>query len=204
MKPVLIRIMSYLGGLLILSFGITLTILAGLGTGAWDALNVGLANMTVYSVGNWVIFIGILLILINALLSKSKPELLALVTVIIMGYFIDFWLLVVFDNSLFSGLGLQIVVLFIGAVMIAFGITVYLQAEFAVIPIDRFMFVLKDLLGVNVMLAKTIAEVIALLAAFLVGGPIGIGTIVVTFLIGPLIQLFYPHVKKRVNWKKAQ
>ncbi|TWI54437.1 YczE/YyaS/YitT family protein [Halalkalibacter nanhaiisediminis] len=204
MKPVLIRIMSYLGGLLILSFGITLTILAGLGTGAWDALNVGLASMTVYSVGNWVIFIGILLILINALLSKSKPELLALVTVIILGYFIDFWLLVVFDNSLFSGLGLQIVVLLIGAVIIAFGIAVYLQAEFAVIPIDRFMFVLKDLLGVNVMLAKTVAEVIALLAAFLVGGPIGIGTVVVTFLIGPLIQLFYPHVKKRVNWRTAQ
>ncbi len=172
--------------------------------GAWDALNVGLANQTVYSVGNWVIFIGILLILLNALLSKSKPELLALVTVIMMGYFIDFWLLFVFENNMFSGLALQIIVLIVGATIIAFGISIYLQAEFAVIPIDRFMFLLKDLLGVNVMVAKTIAELLALFAAFLAGGPIGLGTIIVTFIIGPMIQWFYPRVKKRVNWKAAQ
>lgn len=204
MKPVLIRIMSYLGGLLILSFGITLTILAGLGTGAWDALNVGLANRTVFSVGNWVIFIGVLLIILNALLSRSKPEVLSLVTVILMGYFIDFWLLIVFENSMFSGLALQIIVLLVGAAILAFGISIYLQAEFAVIPIDRFMFVLRDLLGVRVMVAKTIAELIALFAAFLAGGPIGLGTILVTFLIGPMIQWFYPRVEKRINWKAAQ
>lgn len=203
MKPIIIRLISYLGGLLILSFGITLTILSGLGVGAWDALNVGLANRTNFSVGNWVIFVGIALILLNALLGKRKPELLALVTVIAIGYFIDFWLIVVFEYHLFSGFLLQLTVLLLGAVIIAFGISVYLQAEFAVIPIDRFMFVIKDLLGVRLMVAKTISELIALTAAFIAGGPIGLGTVLVTFLIGPMIQWFYPRVEKRINWRDS-
>ncbi|ARK28993.1 YczE/YyaS/YitT family protein [Halalkalibacter krulwichiae] len=204
MKSVLIRALSYTGGLLIVSFGVTLTILAGLGAGAWDALNVGLANSTRFSVGNWVIFVGMILIIINALLTKSKPVIHSLITILILGYFIDFWLIFVFNDSLFSGMGLQVVILLIGIVVLAFGASIYMQAEFALIPIDAFMFAIRHVLGVNLMIAKTIGELVALIAAFIVGGPIGIGTVFVTFLIGPLIQFFFPRVGKRLDWKAAQ
>ncbi|MEC2072384.1 YczE/YyaS/YitT family protein [Alkalihalophilus marmarensis] len=192
------RGLFYLVGLLILSFGITMTILAGLGAGAWDALNVGLSLMTPFTVGNWVIFIGIILIILNALLSKSKPEVLSLITIVVLGFFIDFWLLIVFPNMFITEVILQYIVLFVGIVMMALGIATYLQAKFAVIPIDRFMFVLQDLFKVKLMVAKTIGEVTALIAAFFAGGPIGVGTILVTFLIGPMIQFFFPKLEKMV------
>ncbi|WP_227937998.1 YczE/YyaS/YitT family protein [Alkalihalobacillus deserti] len=201
MRSVIIRALSYTGGLLIVSFGVTLTILAGLGAGAWDALNVGLAIQTRFSVGNWVIFVGIILIGLNALLTRTKPVVHSLLTIFILGYFIDFWLIIVFNDTLFSGFMLQMIILLLGIVLIAFGASIYMQAEFALIPIDAFMFVLRDVLGVNLMVAKTIAELTALVAAFFVGGPIGIGTILVTFLIGPLIQFFFPRIEKRINWK---
>ncbi|ERN51225.1 membrane protein [Alkalihalophilus marmarensis] len=192
------RGLFYLVGLLILSFGITMTILAGLGAGAWDALNVGLSLMTPFTVGNWVIFVGIILIILNALLSKSKPEVLSLITIVVLGFFIDFWLLIVFPNMFITEVILQYIVLFVGIVMMALGIATYLQAKFAVIPIDRFMFVLQDLFKVKLMVAKTIGEVTALIAAFFAGGPIGVGTILVTFLIGPMIQYFFPKLEKMV------
>ncbi|MFC0471183.1 YitT family protein [Halalkalibacter kiskunsagensis] len=203
MKAKLIRALSYGGGLLIVSFGITMTILADLGTGAWDALNVGLAMKTPFTVGNWVIFIGIILIIVNALITRSRPIVLSLLTIVLLGYFIDFWLIVVFQHTLFSGLLLQLMILLLGIVILAFGASIYLQAEFALLPIDGFMFAIRDLLGVKIMIAKTIAELIALIVAFLFGGPIGVGTILVTFLLGPLIQWFFPRVGKKLNWKTA-
>jgi uncharacterized protein len=197
------RGLFYLVGLLILSFGITMTILAGLGAGAWDALNVGLSLMTPFTVGNWVILVGIFLIILNAILSKRKPEILSLITIVILGFFIDFWLLFIFPNVFITGVVLQYLVLTIGIVMMALGIATYLQAKFAVIPIDRFMFVLQDLFGVRLMVAKTIGEVSALIAAFAAGGPIGVGTILVTFLIGPLIQFFFPKLERMVYGTKG-
>ena len=201
MKSVMIRALSYIGGLLIVSFGVTLTILAGLGAGAWDALNVGLANQTRFSVGNWVIFVGIILIGVNALLTRTRPVIHSLLTIFILGYFIDFWLIIVFNDTFFSGFLLQLIILLLGIVVLAFGASIYMQAEFALIPIDGLMFAIRDVLGVKLMGAKTIAELIALIAAFIAGGPIGIGTILVTFLIGPLIQYFFPRIEKRINWK---
>jgi len=74
-RIMLIRTLCYLGGLFILSFGVTMTILAGIGAGPWDALNVGLAMVTPFSVGNWVIFIGMLLIILNGLpKTRSSPN----------------------------------------------------------------------------------------------------------------------------------
>jgi uncharacterized membrane protein YczE len=178
-----------------------MTILAGLGTGAWDALNVGLAMKTPFTVGNWVIFIGIILIFLNALLTRSRPVVSSLLTIFVLGYFIDFWLIIVFQHTLFSGFLLQFMILLLGIVILAFGVSIYLQAEFALLPIDGFMFAIRNLLGVKLMIAKTIAELIALVAAFLFGGPIGLGTILVTFLLGPLIQWFFPRVEKKLNWK---
>jgi uncharacterized protein len=197
------RGLFYFVGLLILSFGITMTILAGLGAGAWDALNVGLSLMTPFTVGNWVILVGIFLIILNAILSKRKPEILSLITIVILGFFIDFWLLFIFPNVFITGVVLQYLVLTIGIVMMALGIATYLQAKFAVIPIDRFMFVLQDLFGVRLMVAKTIGELSALIAAFAAGGPIGVGTILVTFLIGPLIQFFFPKLERMVYGTKG-
>ncbi|WP_332630911.1 YczE/YyaS/YitT family protein [Halalkalibacter flavus] len=201
MKSLFIRSFSYLVGLMIVSFGVTLTILAGLGAGAWDALNVGLAHKTPFSVGNWVIFVGIILIVVNSVLTRSQPILVSLITIFIIGYFIDFWLLIVFPHTLIDNFIIQLLTLLVGVVILACGASIYMQAKFALIPIDGFMFALRDVLGVKIMVAKTIAEVTALVGAFLVGGPIGIGTLIVTFSIGPLIQWFYPRFEKRLKWE---
>lgn len=192
------RVISFFGGLMILSLGVSFTILSGLGAGAWDALNVGLSNLVGFTVGTWVIIIGLLLILINALLLKKKPEFIAMITVIIIGYFIDFWLIIVFPDFYPEAFLIKFMVLLSGVVLMGFGIATYLQGKFAVVPIDRLMMALQFRLKVNLMVGKTIGEVTALIFAFIVGGPIGIGTLIVTFSIGPLIQVFFPYLEKFV------
>lgn len=192
------RFISFILGLFILSLGISFTIIAELGAGAWDALSVGLSTLSGFTVGTWVILIGVILIFVNAVLLKARPEFIAIVTVLILGYFIDFWLLMVFPNVEIKTLAVQFLLLIIGAIIMGLGIAMYLQGKLAIIPIDRFMMAIQTRLNVKLMVAKTIAEVTALIFAFIVGGPIGIGTIIVTFTIGPLIQIFFPRLEKLV------
>ncbi|WP_079505510.1 YczE/YyaS/YitT family protein [Mesobacillus jeotgali] len=193
------RTLFFIIGLTILSFGISMTIKAGLGTGAWDALNVGLSKTVGLTPGSWVVIVGIIMIFINASLVKRRPDIAAVITLLITGLLIDFWLLRVLDDLAVSGYGKQFGVFLIGMTALSFGLAVYLQPKFPLIPIDNFMMALRERFNLNLMAAKTLGEVIALSAAFIFKGPIGIGTLIVTFAIGPLIQLFYPYCEKLYN-----
>ncbi|WP_221567384.1 YitT family protein [Alkalihalobacillus sp. TS-13] len=196
MKSFIIRLISFVLGLSLISLGVSLTIKAELGTGAWDALNVGLSKTIGLTVGSWVFIVGIVLIILNAILLRTRPDVLAVITIFLAGVFIDSWLLLVFDQFNTSGLVQQIIIFVVGMVIIAFGISVYLQAKFPLIPIDKLMLAIQERLGVSMGVAKTIGELSALVVAFLFSGPIGLGTLIVTFTIGPLVQLFAPPVQK--------
>ncbi|TLS35726.1 YczE/YyaS/YitT family protein [Pseudalkalibacillus caeni] len=190
------RLAYYLSGLFILTLGISLSIKSDLGAGAWDALNVGLSNTVGFTVGTWVIVVGIVLIVVNAILTKSKPDFLALITIFITGVFIDFWLLQVMDDLVGQTVLLEYVILLGGMVFMGFGISLYMQGKLAIIPIDGLMMAIRNRTGLNLMVSKTIGELTALVAALIFEGPIGIGTVLITFGIGPLVQFFYPKIER--------
>jgi uncharacterized membrane protein YczE len=189
------RVLFYLVGLLILSMGVTFTIQSDLGAGPWDALNVGLSSTFGLTVGSWVIIVGLILILLNAFLLGAKPDVFAVFTIVIVGGLIDFWMIYVFNMLHPSSLLFKLLVLIIGLIFLSLGIAIYLQAKYPLIPIDRFMLSIQYRLKVNLMVAKTIGELTALILALLFHGPIGIGTILIALSVGPLVQLFFPRIE---------
>ena len=190
------RSLFYLIGLFVLSFGVSLTIKSNVGAGAWDALNVGLSNTIGLTVGSWVFIVGIILIIINTFLRKSKPDYLAVITIFLVGVFIDFWLIAVYPDWTPEGIVWRSVLLLAGMVFLAFGIATYLQAKFPLIPIDNFMLGIQERLKVKLMTAKTFAEIFALIFAIIFKGPVGVGTLIITFGVGPIIQFFFPILEK--------
>jgi uncharacterized protein len=199
------RLLFWLLGIIILSLGASLTIKANMGVGAWDALNVGLSRIFGLTVGSFVIIIGLILLFVNAVLLKSRPDYMAIFTFFIIGSLIDFWMLVVFKNFEPNEFILKLGTLVGGLLIIGLGVAIYLQPKFPLNPIDNFMMGVSKRLGVSIVVAKTIGELIALVLALIVKGPIGFGTIIVTIGIGPSIQLFVPFIEKvayRLNVKK--
>ena len=190
------RFLFYVVGLFILTAGITLTIKSDIGAGAWDALNVGLSETIGFTVGSWVIIVGVILIIVNAILMRAWPDFFALITIIVTGLFIDFWLLTLFADWTITDVFIAYAVFAIGMILVGLGIAIYLQAKFAVIPIDGLMLAIHHKTGLSIRTSKTIGELLALLAAVILGGPIGIGTLAITFGIGPLVQFFYPTFEK--------
>ena len=199
MKQMTIKSLFYILGLIIIALGITLTIKADLGAGAWDAVNVGLSESVGLTVGNWVMIIGGILIFSNALIAKEKPDLFAVITILVLGQVIDFWMLMVLGEWSVEGFLPQLVLLLTGVVVIAFGVSLYLQPKFSLNPVDGFMVALQKRFNLNLRVAKTITEVFALVVAFLLGGPIGLGTVVILVLIGPAIQFFDPKANRVMN-----
>ncbi|SES36882.1 YczE/YyaS/YitT family protein [Salipaludibacillus aurantiacus] len=184
----------YFTGLVLLSFGISLIITAGLGAGPWDALFVALSYNIGLTVGSWTFIVGFILILLNGLLLKQKPDFSALITMFVIGSLVDFWLLVVFADITIAALGSRLLILLTGILSGAAGISCYLQSDFARNPIDQSMMVFHQLTGKSLSFSKTFLEVAVLIVAFFIGGPIGVGTLLVAFGIGPLIQTFYKPV----------
>jgi uncharacterized membrane protein YczE len=193
------RILFFFAGLSIMTFGVCLTIRAELGAGAWDALNVALTEWIGLTLGSWIIIEGAVLVLVNSLLVKRRPELLSLLTIILIGSLVDLWMYLIFESFAVYGLMLKVVTLILGIFIIGLGAAIYLQAKFPSSPIDSFMMAIRERFRVNLMTAKTIGELVALFPALLLQGPIGIGTIIITFTIGPFVQLCYPYFEKLMN-----
>lgn len=183
-------------GLSILTFGIVMTIRANIGVGAYDALNVALSDRFGLTIGTWVIITGFIIIFINALLMKTRPMFLSAITMFGIGAFIDFWSMVVFRDWTPSSLTTSIVIFIVGLLLIGIGISTYLQPKFPPGPIDQLMVAIHTRFKLSLVASKTTTEVSALLLALLLGGPIGWGTLVITFSIGWFVQFIYPYMEK--------
>lgn len=181
------RWIFYFVGLFIAAFGISSIVVSDVGAGTWDAVFVGLTYSFGLTPGTWSIIIGGCLMLLNAFLSKNKPDLPAFLTVFTLGVFIDFNLFVYsfFDISHISE---RIFLFFVGFVLLTTGAGMYLQAKFAPNPIDSLMLVVQKRTGFSLAISRLICEAFALLLGLLLSGPVSYGTAFVAFSIGPCLQ----------------
>jgi uncharacterized protein len=179
-------------GLFILTMGVSLIIKSGLGASAWDALAVGESRMFGITVGTAVFVNGIVLIILNAIIMKKRPDVLATLTIFIIGLLIDFWLLIFLADFAPVMLVNQFIALGFGILTVGLGVSIYLQAKFPASPMDTLMVAIHTRFGLNLRNSRIISEGFALTLAFLFKGDIGIGTILVTVLLGFVVQYMYP------------
>ncbi|GAS82222.1 YczE/YyaS/YitT family protein [Paenibacillus amylolyticus] len=189
----------FVAGILILTLGISLTIQSELGTSPFDALLVGLSHQVGLSVGSWEIIIAFLLIGCNSLLKQQKPEFLGLVTAFITGVGIDIWLYV--SESLITPevWYSKLMTFIIGLVIISIGTAIYLQTNFAPIPIDRLTLILHEITRTPLFISRTLIYFVFLILAFLLSGPIGLGTLLTVCCAGLLLQFIMGHTKKIID-----
>lgn len=197
------RLLFFIFGMLILTMGVALIIRSNLGASAWDALAVGESQMFNLTVGTFVFINGVVLIFINAFLMKRKPEVLAAISILIIGALIDFWLLIIFGDLSPQSLAGQSAILLFGILSMGIGVATYLQAKFPASPMDTLMVAIHTRFRLNLRYSRIISESFALLLAFLFRGAIGVGTIVVTLTLGLVVQFFYPVFERALQKLQA-
>lgn len=133
------------------------------------------------------------------MLKRQRPEVLGLLTAFITGIGIDLWLYLVNDLIEPEHFFTKFIFLGIGLIIIGLGTAIYLHANFAPIPVDHLMLIIRELTGISIMFSKTLIYLLFLAMAFLFNGPIGIGTIFTVCTGGPILNFFMPLVTKFIK-----
>ena len=131
--------------------------------------------------------VAIIQIIIGSIIYKEFPNLATMITSICLGLAVDLWMLFLGNIEITNTL-MKFGVFILALPIISIGISIYLVSKLPNTPLDYFMLAIKSKLNLSLMISKITSEYIGLVIGFLLGGTIGIGTIIIILAIGPMIQ----------------
>ncbi|WP_026583762.1 YczE/YyaS/YitT family protein [Bacillus sp. J33] len=185
------RFLVYLTGLLVMSLGIVLLIVADLGPTPWDVLHVGLYYRLGLTIGTWSIIVGIFILAAAALISREFPQFGAFLNMVLIGLFIDMYLILPFMQTP-NALGGKMAMFAAGIVIYCYGMGLYISAQLGAGPRDSLMIALTAKTGWKVRNVRGLMEVIVLVIGWKLGGPVFWGTVVLSLAVGPIVGVALP------------
>lgn len=182
------RLIQLLLGLSLYGASMALMVRAGLGLDPWDVFHQGLAGRVGLSIGLVVNIVGAAVLLLWIPL-RQWPGIGTIANVLVIGTAMDLSLLVLpdLDGLALRGAGLALAV-------VANGVAgaLYIGAGLGPGPRDGLMTGLARRTGWPIRRVRTGIELTVLAAGWLLGGTVGVGTVLYAFAIGPLVQAFLP------------
>ena len=184
------ELLRILLGLSIYSFGVYLTIYANIGLAPWDCLGMGIANRTPLNYGSSMVLIGVCAILIQLLL-RERIGFATLFDALLTGNMLQF----LCDLSPYPenhSLWLGIAYMLFGFLLIALGMYVYMKAELGCGPKDGLLIAIGNRLPeIPIGIVEILLWAVVTLFGWLLGGAVGIGTVISTCGAGAVMHLFY-------------
>ena len=181
-------------GLLVFSFGVHLTIRANIGLAPWDCLGMGIAKHTPLNYGLAMTIMAVIILAVDLLL-KERIGYGTVIDALLTGNFVQMFNdldPLPENNSMILGIGIMLV----GLVFMAVGMWIYMRGEQCCGPRDSLLVGLgKRLPRLPIGLVEILLWAAVLLVGWLLGGPVGPGTLISTFGAGAVMQLVYSAVR---------
>lgn len=177
--------------LFILSLGIVLLKQSGLGLDPWGVFHEGMSNLTGLSFGLVIEIIGYV-ILILSLIIKIYPGIGTVINIFVVGKFID----ILLNSNVFIPNEVTKYLFFIaGFIILCFGRALYISCNLGSGPRDGLFVGLVKITKVDVKYIKPAIEIVVFSAGVLYGGTYGIGTILLMFFSGYIVEFFFNILK---------
>ncbi|MEE1817567.1 hypothetical protein PUR59_21410 [Streptomyces sp. SP18ES09] len=180
------RLVQLYAGLTLYGVSSALLVRSGLGLEPWGVLHQGLAGRTGLTIGVVSILVGAVVLLLWLPL-RQRPGLGTVSNVFAIGLAMDGTLALVPDVARPAW---RVSLLVLGVVLNGAATGLYIAARFGPGPRDGLMTGLHRLTGRSVRLVRTAIEVVVVATGFLLGGSVGVGTVLYALAIGPLAQFF--------------
>ncbi|MBZ4668072.1 MAG: hypothetical protein JG775_1224 [Defluviitaleaceae bacterium] len=187
------RLMKLLLGLFLYALGIVVSMKANLGFAPWEVFHYGLGKTIGLTIGTVSILVG-LIICLCAVWMGEKIGLGTILNMILIGVFMDLLLMLSFIPEV-NGLFMGIIMMITGLFIISFGSYFYIASGFGAGPRDSLMVALQRKTGLPVGLCRGFLEGTVVLIGWLLGGPVGLGTVLAAFGIGFCIQTVFVIMK---------
>jgi uncharacterized membrane protein YczE len=193
LRPVVeprVRVPRLIAGLVLCGLGIAFMVAADLGLAPWSVLDQGISDRTGIPIGTVSIIVGALVLLAWVPL-RERPGLGTVLNVLLIGTTIDLALLVLDTPDAGAG---RLAYLAFGTFLWGPGTGLYIGATLGPGPRDGLMTGLASRGVGSIRLVRTGIEITALAAGWLLGGSVGLGTVVFAVTIGPNVQFFLPRL----------
>jgi uncharacterized membrane protein YczE len=181
------RLIQLFAGLVLYGFSASLLLLAGLGVDPWDVFHQGLSRELGLGVGTWTIIVGAFVLLLWIPL-RQRPGIGTLSNVIVVGAVMDLCLATIPSPD---GLATRFALMVAGVFLNGVATGAYIGAGLGPGPRDGLMTGLAAR-GHSIRVVRTGIELTVLASGWLLGGTVGIGTVVYALAIGPLAHVFIP------------
>jgi uncharacterized membrane protein YczE len=182
------RLPQLIGGLALYAVSMAMQIRSGLGLNPWDVLHEGLTRQTPLSFGAITAITGAVVLLLWIPL-RQRPGIGTVANVVVIAAIVDVALAVLPTPD---ALVARIALLVGGIVLNGVATAAYVGARLGPGPRDGLMTGLSARTGWSVRLVRTCIEVAVLAFGWLLGGTVGVGTVLYALAIGPLTQAFLP------------
>ncbi|MGG5259403.1 YczE/YyaS/YitT family protein [Phycicoccus avicenniae] len=189
------RLAQLLVGLVLFGISMALLLRARLGLEPWGVLQYGLVRHIPMSYGLMSIVVSFVVLLLWIPL-RQWPGVGTVANAVVIGLAIDATLAVVPDVQ---GLGWRVLVMLLAIVGNGIAGAMYIGSQLGPGPRDGLMTGLSRRTGRSIRLVRTGLEVTVVVLGFLLGGILGIGTVLYALLIGPVVQAFLPLLTVRVQ-----
>ena len=181
------RIGILLAGLTVSAVGITLMLQANVGLEPWSVLQNGMSVFFGMTYGTAAMIVGAVVIAVAVLCGESFG-IGTLANIFFCPYMVDFFLWTGWFPQMQS-MGGGLLVLFAGMELLAVGTWFYMTGALGSGPRDALMVVLARKTKRSVGLCRSAVELLAILVGWLLGGQVGIGTVITAVGIGTLFNL---------------
>lgn len=181
------RLPRLLLGLVICGSGLAFQIQGNLGLGPWEVLHQGISDRTGIPIGTVSILVGIV-VLLGWIPLRERPGIGTLCNIVVIGATTDLWLTFLPEPDV---LWLQVVFMAMGPIGFGIGSGFYIGAGLGPGPRDGLMTGIAAR-GHSVRVVRTGIELGALALGWVLGGTVGLGTVVFALAIGPIVHVTLP------------
>lgn len=193
------RILGMIAGVVIIGVGIAVFKFSHLGNDSISALNLRIAELSglPFSIEN--VLMNLCLFVPQLIWGRRYIGLGTIINSFCIGFIVTFTsdvMTAAFGTA--NTLPVQLFWVAVGVLVVAFGCSLYQTADLGVAPYDALSLMMADRLPVPYFGCRVFTDALCAVIAFVLGGLIGLGTLICAFGLGPFVQFFTKHFSEKV------
>jgi len=175
--------------------------IAQLGTDPFATMNIGVSSKLGLSLGVYQVIFNVVLFTLMLIKARHLIGFGTLVNMVILGFISDFVVALLEPDKISEmNIVVQILLLTVGVIITAIGLSLYMSAELGISPYDALPLMIEGMTNnkISFKFARMIVDSTAVVIGLAFGAVVGIGTLIVALSLGPLVAYFNMKLSKPI------